>query len=170
MNGINIYTKSEDWLGRALTNPSYAKNNISEFDINVKLNDLIRIHPKDYVLPEIKLFSWAKKRYGVNATAQNAWGTSVEAWYFANSNKNMVSKQKQTVMFHLMVCKFTTYPNLIVEIDKRGGLEFLKLCSHVVSGNKNWEGVGEKSNFIKVLVSAYKYNKGMIEIEQKELF
>ena len=71
-----------------------------------------------------------------------------------------------------MVCKLNTYPNLITEIDKRGGLEFLQLCSHVVSGNKNWEGIGEKSNFIKVLCSAYKYNKGIsIDAnEQKELF
>jgi len=158
MNGINIYTKSEDWLGRALTNVHYAKNNKSNYDINPKLNDLIRTKPKDFSINQ-------------NTTAQNRWSNSVEAWYKANS-KDLPQKTKNNIMFHLMVCKFATYPNLIVEIDKRGGLEFLKLCSHVVSGNKNWEGIGEKSNFIKVLVSAYKYNKGIddIEIEQKELF
>ena len=130
------------------------------------------IHPKDYILPNIKLFSWAKKRYGLDATAQNAWGKSVEAWYFANTNKTMNQKQKQAIMRHFVICKFNIYPNLITEIDKRGELEFLKLCSHVVSGNKNWEGIGEKSNFIKVLCSAYKYNKGipMTDYEQKELF
>ena len=75
-------------------------------------------------------------------------------------------------MLQLIVCKFNTYPNLISEIDKKGGLEFLKLCSHVVSGNKNWECIGEKSNFIKVLIQAYKHNKG-IPInanEQERLF
>ncbi len=149
MNGINIYTKSEDWLGRALTNVHYAKNNKSDYDINPKLNDLIKIKPENFLISN-------------NTNAKNRWGNSVEAWYKANS-KDLPQKTKQTIMLHLMVCKFTTYSNLITEIDKRGGLEFLKLCSHVVSGNKNWEGIGEKSNFIKVLCSAYKYNKGVLK-------
>lgn len=158
MNGINIYTKSEDWLGRALTNVHYAKNNKSNFDINPKLNDLIKIKPECFSINH-------------NTNARNRWGNSVEAWYKANS-KDLPQKTKQTIMLHLMVCKFKTYPILITEIDKRGGLEFLKLCSHVVSGNKNWEGVGEKSNFIKVLIQAYKHNKGipMNINEQEELF
>ena len=46
MNGINIYTKSEDWLGRALTNVHYDKNNKSDYDINPKLNDLVKIKPE----------------------------------------------------------------------------------------------------------------------------
>lgn len=77
--------------------------------------------------------------------------------------------EKEQIMKQLIICKFSTYPKLIIEIDKRGGLEFLKKCSHIVSGNKHWEGVGEKSNFIKVLISAYKNVKGIVEIEQKEL-
>ena len=48
MKGINIFTKSDDWLGRALTNPSYAKNNKSEYDIFPKLNELIKIEKVIY--------------------------------------------------------------------------------------------------------------------------
>lgn len=166
IEGINIFTKSPDWLGKALTNPSYAKNNKSEYDIEANL----KIHPKDYILPNINLFEWAKKRYGLKATAENAWGKSVEAWYFANTKLTQMKQfEKEQIMKQLIICKFSTYPKLIIEIDKRGGLEFLKKCSHIISGNKHWEGVGEKSNFIKVLISAYKNVKGIVEIEQKEL-
>lgn len=154
IQGINIYTKSSDLLGRQLTNPSYAKNNKSEFDIELPLGNLT--HPSTFILPDIKLFSWARNKYGENVTAQNAWGLSVEAWYFANTcgHPYLLAKKKE-IMQKLIVCKFEIYPFLINEIDNRGGLEFLKKCSHVVSGNKNWEGEGLKSNFIKVLCNSY---------------
>lgn len=70
IEGINIFTKSPDWLGKALTNPSYAKNNKSEYDIETNL----KIHPKDYILPNINLFEWVKKRYDLKATAEKCLG------------------------------------------------------------------------------------------------
>lgn len=163
IQGINIYTKSSDLLGRQLTNPSYAKNNKSEFDIN-PIGDWIQ--PKDFILPNIKLFQWAINKYRINTNAENAWGKSVEAWYFANTcGRPFLLAKKKEIMEKLIICKFETYPFLISEIDKRGGLEFLKRCSHIVSGNKNWEGEGLKSNFIRVLCNAYCNNKNLPRID-----
>lgn len=176
MEGINIYSKSNDSLGRTLTNPSYAKNGKSEFDIFPILNQQL-ISPDKFLLPYTRQFEWAIHRFGKNVTAKDCWGFSVESWFFANTkNKDgkdlLNQKEKEELMFHLIVCKLDSYPDLINQIDKRGGIEWLSKCSHIVSGNKNWEGVGEKNNFIKVLCRAYRHIKSIEqpkEIKQIEL-
>lgn len=161
ITGINIYTKSNDWLGRALTNPSYAKNDKSEYDIHPLMANPITksgwIKPEEFILPANGLFRWAINKYGNRATAKNAWGYSVESWYFANTfNLKYDQNSKELIMYDLIRTKFNKYKQLIVEINKRGGLEFLEKCSHIVSGNKNWEGIGYKSNFIKILIFSYR--------------
>jgi hypothetical protein len=154
---INIYSKSNDWLGRALTNPCYN----SEYDIYPDYSPLI--NPFNYHLPNIPLFKWAIRRFGDNATAYQAWSYSVESWYFANTKDKegkdiFHQNDKEYIMLQLIICKFKTYPKLIDEIIQRGGLDWLQRCCHkrlIGKINTNWEGVGEKSNFIKVLCKAY---------------
>jgi hypothetical protein len=158
IEAINIYSKSADKLGRDLTNPSYAKRGKSEFDIQIPSSYK---QPKDYILPNIKDFGWAIKKYGEGITAKDVWGNSVEAWYFANRTEEQTYNEE--LMSKLIQKKFKTYPNLISQIDERGGLEFLELCEHTVNGNGSWEGKGLKSNFIKVLIDAY----NNIKIEEK---
>jgi hypothetical protein len=65
-------------------------------------------------------------------------------------------------MSDLIKVKLQTYPDLVNQINERGGRNFLLASKHVVSGNINWEGQGLESNFIKALVRAYD------SIEQKE--
>lgn len=160
ISGINIYSKSENWLGRALTNPSYAKNNKSEYDIFPSIKNPFQENwhtPNNFILPNNKLFQWAIKRFGNKTNAMNAWGYSVESWYFANTiDFKYKQNQKELIMYLLIIEKLKSFPKLIKEINSRGGLEFLEKCSHIVSGNKNWEGVGYKSNFIKILIFAYR--------------
>lgn len=170
---INIYSKSENWLGRALTNPCYNSNyNIYPTFLH-PVNQQKLKNPSEYLLPHIPLFYWAIHRFGKSATTKDAWHNSVEAWYFANT-KNELGKdlfnqeQKEALMFHLIVCKFDSYPKLVKEIDSKGGIDWLSRCSHIVSGNKNWEGVGEKSNFIKVLCRAYREVKGIEQPREKK--
>lgn len=194
IQGINICSTSPDLLGRQLTNPCYAKNNISEFDIdpNQFFPKHKWIHPKDLILHKNK-FKWVFDKYDEEKTAENIWGKSVEAWYFSNvirkipdnissyergpiqitinPLRNFIQNpmpiyyelllfQKESVMELLIYCKFKTYPFLIEEINKRGGLDFLKICSHIVRGNRHWEGVGENSNFIRLLIKTYIKCKG----------
>jgi len=71
--------------------------------------------------------------------------------------------QDMVTMVKLIVVKFKQNPELIDEIDKRGGEVFLQNCSHLIGIKRSrWEGVGEKSNFINVLVTAYKIIKGTL--------
>lgn len=65
-------------------------------------------------------------------------------------------KYDMDLMHKLQVQKLQRNPELIDEINERGGLEFLKNSSHIVGvKNSRWEGVGEASNFIKVLIRSY---------------
>lgn len=159
ITGINIYSKSTDWLGKALTNPSYAKNDKSDYDFIPVENNPVSfkwILPENFKLPYNRLFKWAANRYGSEVNARNAWGYSVEAWYFANTWQfNYAHFQKELIMYVLIKEKLKKYTRLVHEINKRGGLQFLENCSHIVSGNKNWEGKGYESNFIKILIFSY---------------
>lgn len=176
---INIFTKSKDSLGQFLTNPSYAKNNKSDFDIHpFSKNPITKenwIHPRNYFLSK-KDFAWVYDIYNIQKTAENIWGSSVESWYFANIKDDYTQLQKEIIMEELILCKFKTYLFLIEEIEKRGGYDFLRECSHVVFGHSKWEGIGLKSNFIRVMCRAYvrlrklepEKSKILKELERKE--
>lgn len=172
---MNIYSKSLDLLGRQLTNPSYAKNNISEFDIQPPVGNWVS--PVGFIVPNTRRFEWAIKQHGKDVTLENIWGKSVEAWYIANTVKSS-KLQKHIIMQCLILYKFQTYPFLIKSIDDRGGLEFLKTCDHIIPRNStrtgNWEGVGLKSNFIKILCNCYCIIKNCecdgVFMTQKDLF
>lgn len=161
IRGINIISHSQDKLGRDLTNPSYAKNGITDFDIspNKFYPEAKWILPKNYLLSDKNRFKWVIRKFGNNITAEQIWGNSVEAWYFANT-ENISQISKEVVMLKLIICKLKTYTKLVDQIDERGGIEFLKSCSHIISGKKIWEGVGENSRFIKILIEAYLVVKG----------
>lgn len=170
---INIYSKSENWLGRALTNPCYTSDyNIYPIFLHPITQQKLK-DPSKYLLPHCPKFRWAIHRFGKNVTSFDVWNNSVEAWYMANTKDNsgkdlFNQEQKEILMFHLIICKFDSYPKLVKEIDSRGGIDWLSRCSHIVSGNKNWEGVGEKSNFIKVLCRAYREVKGFEQPTEKK--
>lgn len=64
---------------------------------------------------------------------------------------------------HMMVvaiaCKFRQHPELYEQVKARGGAEWLKTTSHIVSTDpasaSSWEGHGEHSRFIRNLVKGY---------------
>jgi len=73
-----------------------------------------------------------------------------------NLNEEDALRYDMNLMWRLQVKKFIQNPELLDEIKKRGGLEFLKDCSHIVGVKKSrWEGYGEDSNFIRVLIQSY---------------
>ena len=95
----------------------------------------------------------------------------VESVYKANASKikapqldaEEALKYDMNLMYKLQVEKFRKNPELIDEINERGGLEFIMKSSHIVGvKNSRWEGIGMESNFIKVLAKSY-------EIVAKEL-
>jgi hypothetical protein len=60
------------------------------------------------------------------------------------------------IMTRIIVAILKQYPALLVAIEKRGGIEWLKTCSHIVGiTNSRWEGRGMNSKFIVCLTNAY---------------
>lgn len=71
-------------------------------------------------------------------------------------NEEDALKYDMNLMWRLQVKKFIQNPELLDEINKKGGLDFLKKCSHIIGvRNSRWEGYGEESNFIRVLIQSY---------------
>ena len=61
-----------------------------------------------------------------------------------------------TLMYNLQLKKFRQNPELIDEVNERGGLSFIYNSEHTVgTKNSRWEGKGLNSNFIKVLAKSY---------------
>ena len=133
---INSYQKG---LGNSLTNVHYAKNGKSEFDIV----------PSDKTLK-------------LTTAAKNKWGESVEAWYKSNNAQTkgipegeQGDKYDFDLMIGLITDKLTQYPNLVQQINERGGLEFLQKSTHTM-GSGRWSSKNPKNMFMNSLIQAYK--------------
>jgi hypothetical protein len=125
--GINIYSKSTDALGRALTNPTYDK----------------------YTLDSVPGLANVPTKF-----------KDAERWYLANKATTGTAAEKlaadMLTMKAVIIAKLQKYPELVTQITERGGKEFLKASEHTVGvKGSRWEGVGSKSNFMKVLNAAY---------------
>jgi hypothetical protein len=80
-----------------------------------------------------------------------------EAAYQANKVNEL--ERDMQIMLCVIVAKLTQYPQIVEAIDRVGGINWLKSCSHCVTGKSRWEGVGVNSNFIACLVQAYQIVK-----------
>lgn len=59
------------------------------------------------------------------------------------------------IMAKIIRVKFSQYPELKNNIINRGGINWLKQCSHHTGAQfSRWEGNGEKSAFIRALIKA----------------
>lgn len=93
-----------------------------------------------------------KKRYPVVFRDVNF--PDAEAAYQKHKSRDL--QESIEVMTEIIVCKLQQHPRLFEEITKRGGVEWLKQCRHIVGvRNSRWEGNGLESNFILCLVFAY---------------
>jgi hypothetical protein len=85
-------------------------------------------------------------------------GRSAEHWYKANKTTDRAEDMQ--MMQKVIVAKLQQYPQLVEAIERKGGEEWLRKCHHVVFGTGWWEGKGEESPFIRVLIAAYQEVKG----------
>ena len=61
------------------------------------------------------------------------------------------------IMTRIIAAKLQQYPQLVEAIDRRGGMNWILSCSHVIGvKNSRWEGICTNSNFICCLVNAWK--------------
>lgn len=129
VQGINI-SSNEKGLGAALTNPTHynPRGKSAKQKNNLESKYIYLDQGIEY----------QGKRY-----------QDVEEAYFA-----LKRGRDPKLLTDLIRTKLKTYPNLVKEIDERGGLEFLKASTHNVVGDKFWESTGE-DQFMKSLREAY---------------
>lgn len=89
---------------------------------------------------------------------------SAEAWYKANRTGNQ--RKDMLLMQRVIEAKLRQYPELVKQIDERGGEAWIKASNHTVNGNVRWEGKGMESNFLRVLRDAYLAVKDFPTVEQ----
>ncbi|MCL1472048.1 SLOG family protein [Argonema antarcticum] len=137
---VNIYSKSPDWLAASLTNPT----TVAEY--------------------------WATKgQSGIKDKfpiffGNKFWKDAEEA--YQNFKQNCpIGPERDKLMASIVETKLNQYPELIKEIDKRGGSAWLETCEHRVNGGF-WEGKGKDSPFISALIKAYE--RSSLRLYQKE--
>lgn len=79
------------------------------------------------------------------------------------------------LMVALIAAKFAQHPNLMQEVQTRGGRTFLEACEHFTGARsdnfKAWEGKGMQSRFIRNLVCAFdRASQGELAAGQCSLF
>ena len=133
---INSY---QTGLGNDLTNVHYATNGKSKFDI----------------IPSNRELTLTKE-------AKAKWGESVEAWYKSNNAQTKGipegvegDKYDFDLMVSLITNKLTQYPDLVRQINERGGLKFLQKSTHNM-GTGRWSSKNPKNMFMNSLIQAYK--------------
>lgn len=69
------------------------------------------------------------------------------------------SKNFKEVYVKIAATRFLQYPELMTEVYSKGGVEWLKTCSHITGASsesaKKWEGVGINSLFINLLCEGF---------------
>lgn len=74
------------------------------------------------------------------------------------------------VMAELISAKFAQHPQLLEDVEDRGGREFLLACGHFTNaksaGFQSWEGQGLESRFIRNLVAGYDLAKAQDHTEE----
>lgn len=77
---------------------------------------------------------------------------------------------RDKLMVELICAKFAQHPELLQEVDYRGGREFLSQCSHFTGAKsesfQSWEGEGLDSRFIRNLVAGYDRAKAGVNTEE----
>ena len=115
----------------------------------------------------INISTKSSDKLGRELTNPN-WGAKnimdIEAEYKANASKikapeltmDEALKYDMNLMYKLQIKKFKAHPELVKEITDRGGVKFLEASEHTVGvKGSRWEGKGNNSNFIKVLIKSY---------------
>ena len=67
--------------------------------------------------------------------------------------------EDNATMAYIIAAKFIQHPELLREVEARGGIDFLRKCSHITGARtqafKAWEGRGLQSRFIRNLLAGY---------------
>lgn len=74
-------------------------------------------------------------------------------------NKPPTRDERVAFITALIVQKLNRYPGFVKGIHKRGGIDWLSTCSHLICGNTvprtTWEGREGKGDFLRALIDAW---------------
>lgn len=91
--------------------------------------------------------------------------------YYKRKLPNLSNSNVEALMVDILTAKLTQHPNLITNIDNKGGLAYLKLSTHnLIKGNriiKNDRWTGKDGLFMKSLRKAYANIKGISYTDDK---
>lgn len=83
----------------------------------------------------------------------------LEAAWFELSLTTPNTAEQDALMADMICSKFEQHPRLFAAVQRRGGAEWLKRCSHFTEAKSThmqaWEGYGEGSRFIRNLIAGY---------------
>jgi len=127
MEGINIYSGSKG-LGAALTNPT---------ELAHKKGAIKKHYPVEF-------------RGAMYPDAETAYQT------VKRSGPWLSEEQRESLMTEIIIAKLQQHPDLREAIKQKGGVEWLKSCSHKTGyGTDMWQGEGKNSAMIRCLILAY---------------
>ncbi|KYC34898.1 hypothetical protein WA1_50190 [Scytonema hofmannii PCC 7110] len=146
--GINISSGCPDPLGAALTNAtvrSKEKNKIKgDYPVSFRDN------------AEVKAGKYEPEVYTENKSAGIPFASAEQA-YQCYKETVPLGEPRVQLMAEIIQAKLEQHPKLVDAITARGGVDWLKNCSHYVTSTKDnyWEGKGINSPFIRALVEGY---------------
>ena len=162
---VNVSSESKG-LGAKLTNPTQ----LAKFkgNLDVKNVDLKKKYGKNhkyiyyYDFRSKSLKSSSIETYDAvyPIVYKGKLYADVEAAYQDNKSVYLVTKTTDKLMKELIDIKFQTYPALLREVYKVGGIEFLEKSTHNVA-DKYWGSQGEDM-FMKVLRQSYLDNESIV--------
>ncbi|PMB40462.1 hypothetical protein CEN40_22205 [Fischerella thermalis CCMEE 5205] len=146
--GINLSSRSPDPLGGVLTSTTVKAKQIGTTD-------------KEYPVSFRDNKAMPAGNYGPETYTESKLEgqpfLSAEQTFYAYKETLPLGEPRVQLMAEILQTRFEQYPELMEAVTQRGGVEWLKQCSYLVSsGTKNfWEGKGLESAYIRALTQGY---------------
>ncbi|WP_246163644.1 hypothetical protein [Brasilonema sennae] len=142
---VHISPDSKDGLGAALANATALAKEQGKLQNNYQVS--INNNPEA-----------AAGRYGVETHLQKPKGVAYASAEHAFHHQKQLHPlaDEYELMVEVLQAKLEQHPRLIDAIAKRGGTEWLENCTTITSTqDKQWEGKGKESAFIRAIAQAY---------------
>ncbi|NMF64628.1 MULTISPECIES: reverse transcriptase-like protein [Brasilonema] len=146
--GINLNSRSPDPLGAVLTSTTVKSKQIgtiaNDYPVSFRNNK------------EMPAGTYGLESYTESKPAAQPFLSAEQAFY-AYKETVPLKEPRVQLMAEILQARFEQHPKLAEAITKRGGDQWLKQCSYLVSsGEKNfWEGKGLESPYIRALIQGY---------------
>jgi ribonuclease HI len=146
--GINLNSRSPDPLGAVLTSTT-----VKSKEVGAIVND----YPVSFRdNQEMPAGIYGPETYTKSKPAGQPF-LSVEQAFYAYKETVPLKEPRVQLMAEILQARFEQHPKLMEAVTERGGAEWLKQCSYLVSNKEKnfWEGKGLQSPYIRALTQGY---------------